>query len=127
MKYLFNLIKIQMIIFLVLSVAISCNKNLPLIEDASLLSRYAGQKVMVIGQISQVQWQHTIRYIETHPVALNFDMNDMQIIVYSKNEINTNEKIRIIGKVIKVDWKSEKSGEFSEYHIIVDDYEIAKN
>ncbi len=131
MKCLFILKKMQMIIILFLLISNSCNKkkDLPLIEDASLLSKYAGQKVIVIGQISQVQWQHTIRYIKTHPVAINFDVGNMQIIIYSKRDIDTKEKLKITGKVIKVDWESEKAGnnsKFSEYHIIVDNYEVIK-
>src|SRR4030043_312590 len=123
-KYFYISIKMQAIIILILLITNSCNKTLPLIKDASLLSKYTGQKVIVIGKISQVQWQHTIKYIESHPVALNFDMNDAQIIIYSKKDIDTKENIKVTGKVIKVNWESEKAGnngEFTEYHIIVDD------
>lgn len=131
MKNLFILIKFYVIITLILLITNSCNKNkeLPLIEDASNLSKYLGQKVTVKGKISQVQWQHTIKFIETHPFALNFDMNDLQIIIYSKTDIRTEEPIEVTGKVIKVDWKSEKAGndEFAEYHVIVYSYKVINN
>ena len=38
-------------------------------------------------------------------------MDDVQIVIYSKKEINSKEQLKISGKVIKVLWKSEKTGD----------------
>ena len=125
--------KFLLIIIIILQLLVIINfssiKNLPVIKNAGDLSDYVGKKVIVLGKISDIQWQHTINYIKTHPVILYFDMDDTQIVIYSKKEINSKEQLKISGKVIKVIWKSEKAGdesEFAEYHIIADNYEIIK-
>ena len=119
------------IIILHFLINIACNsiKNIPVIKNAQNLSKHEGKIVTVIGKLSDVQWQRTIQFIETHPVVLYFDMNDMQIVIYSKKEIHSKKTIKVTGKVIKVIWESKKAGEnnkFAEYHIILDKYEIVK-
>lgn len=104
-------------------------KNIPVIKNAKNLSKYEGKKVSVIGKLSDIQWQHTIKNIKTHPVVLYFDMDDRQIVIYSKKDINSKETLKVTGKVIKVIWESKKAGEnsnFTEYHIILDKYESIK-
>jgi hypothetical protein len=119
-------IKILIIIVILFCSCIS-KKDIPVIQKAEELHKYVNKKVTVTGKISQVQWQHVIKHFTTHPFALNFDMNDLQIIVYSKENIDLNKELKITGKVIKVAWNSKKAGDnsnFAEYHIIADNYEI---
>jgi hypothetical protein len=103
-------------------------KKMPVIKNAKDLSKYEGEKVTVIGKLSDIQWQHKIKYFKSHPVVLYFDMDDIQIVIYSKEEINNKKTLKITGKVIKIIWDSEKAGDdnsFAEFHIILDKYEIA--
>ena len=123
------LLIIIIIMQLLIIINFSSMNKLPIIKNARDLSNYVGKKVIVLGKISDIQWQHTINFIKTHPVILYFDMDDVQIVIYSKKEINSKEQLKISGKVIKVLWKSEKTGDdskFTEYHIIADNYEIFK-
>lgn len=125
--------KFLLITIIILQILIINNcssmKKLTIIKKAENLSNYTGKRVVVLGKISDIQWQHTFKYIKTHPIILYFDMQDSQIVIYSKKEINSKEQLKISGKVIKVNWISEKAGNndgFAEYHIIADNYEIVK-
>lgn len=90
------------------------------------LAENEGKSINVVGKISNIMWQHIQTYLETHPHDNYFDLeNGFQIIIYSKDPISCDEKVEIIGKVIKVegirDPRSKADG-LSEYHLVVDSW-----
>ncbi len=90
------------------------------------LAENEGKSINVVGKISNIMWQHIQTYLETHPHDNYFDLeNGFQIIIYSKDPISCDEKVEIIGKVIKVegirDSRSKADG-LSEYHLVVDSW-----
>jgi len=97
-----------------------------LLSDDDYIGDYEGQKVVVEGRISQIPWQHLIAPSDSHPVILYLDSGKNQIVIYSKRYITCTEKIKTTGTVIKIEGKSKKTGSdeiFSEYQIVVDEYE----
>ncbi|WXG46471.1 MAG: hypothetical protein WED05_07410 [Candidatus Atabeyarchaeum deiterrae] len=100
-------------------------KNLVVIKDASDLENYVGKKVAVEGTISNIYWQHLIDSPPTHPKSSYFDIGNSQIVIYSKEDINCSEKLRIVGTVIKLGGqrKPDRKETATEYHIVVDNCE----
>ena len=92
------------------------------------LERNVGKKVKIQGKISNVMWQHfTIKTIE-HPYMNYIDLNEtLQIVAYSKEEINCKTNVELTGELIKVgtkgtDPRQKIHDEFFEYQLIVDSW-----
>lgn len=86
------------------------------------------QTIMVKGHVSNIQWQHMIRYDKENPIISYVDLDDgFQIVVYSKGKLPNKESILIKGKIIKISGPSKRPGEtkvddtYSEYQMIVED------
>ncbi len=97
----------------------------------SSYSDFAGnvdEKVKIIGKVSKVMWQHLATFVDTHPHMNYFDLDDgYQILIYTKNKINCEEKIEIIGKLIKVEDtrknpRSKIHDDYFEYQLVVDSW-----
>lgn len=87
-----------------------------------------GQTIMVKGHVSNIQWQHIIRFNKENPIISYVDLDDgFQIVVYSKEILPNKENILIKGKIIKINGPSKRPGEskvddtYSEYQMIVED------
>ncbi len=93
------------------------------------LSENVGNKISIVGIISNTPWQHLIDYNEEYSNIGYLDLEDgSQIVIYSKKNIKCEKKVRIKGKVIEVSGKSKRPGDTSEevyreYQIIVEDWE----
>jgi len=92
------------------------------------LKNFEGKKVEVTGNISDVMWQHIANSPSSHPNQTYLDIGDYQTILYSKEPITEKGKLIVKGTVLAVQGggpgqKSEDK--FTEYHVVVDEYEKA--
>ncbi len=87
-----------------------------------------GEKVKIVGKISKVMWQHLATFVDSHPYMNYFDLDDgYQILIYTKDDITSEEKIEIIGKLIKVEGarknpRSKIHDDYFEYQLLVDSW-----
>ncbi len=87
-----------------------------------------GNTVKIIGKIAREIWQHLTTLVDSHPFMNYFDLDDgYQIVIYTKDSLSCNEKIEIIGKLIKVEGKrknprSKINDEYFEYQLLVDSW-----
>ena len=87
-----------------------------------------GNIVKIIGKIAKKIWQHLTTFIDSHPFMFYFDLDDdYQIVIYTKDSLSCNEKIEIVGKLIKVEGKrknprSKIYDEYFEYQLLVDSW-----
>ncbi|MHA1986684.1 MAG: hypothetical protein ACW98D_08605 [Promethearchaeota archaeon] len=92
------------------------------------LTNNIDKKVRIVGEIGKAIWQHLTTFIDSHSFMNYFDLQDgHQIVIYTKEEITCNEKIELIGKIIKVESqhknpRSKISDRFSEYQLITDSW-----
>ncbi len=98
------------------------------ISNFSDLENNLEKKVVIIGEIAEAIWQHLTTIVDSHPFMNYFDLSDgYQIIIYTKDQISCNDKIEVIGKLIKVesrhkDPRSKISDKFSEFQLITDSW-----
>jgi hypothetical protein len=96
------------------------------------LTNHLGKTVKIVGEIGKAIWQHLTTYFDSHPFMNYFDLKDgHQIVIYTKNSIACNEKIELIGKIIKVESqhknpRSKISDKFSEYQLITDSWKCVE-
>jgi hypothetical protein len=98
------------------------------IFDPFDLKKFARKKVVVEGTISEMPWQHLIGYIENYNKIYYFDINNDQIVIYSKDQISCTGKIKVYGTVVKIDGESKRPGSneaYTEYHILVDKWGVS--
>lgn len=82
------------------------------------------------GIISEIPWQHLVASIKDYPHAEYFDLEDgFQTIIYSKEKILSKTKLLVTGTVIEVKGRSkrptdEEEKNYSEYHILVNEYRV---
>lgn len=99
-----------------------------LASDADL-SQYVDKKVSIEGSVSQAPWQHMMLHFPDKPVENYFDLETVQIIVYSEKELPL-KKLRIFGTVVKLEGDSKRPGtkiddpKYVEFHIVADKWEI---
>ena len=92
-----------------------------------------GKNVKLIGEIAKEIWQHLTTLIDSHPYMNYFDLDDgYQIVIYTKDSISCNDKIEIIGKLIKVEGKrknprSKITDKYFEYQLLVDSWKCLEN
>jgi hypothetical protein len=105
-----------------------CMKEYSPINDISGISKLDGKYVCVEGMISGIPWQHLIASVPFHPVAEYFDVSRDQVVIYVKDKIDNASKLRVYGRVFKVQGSSKRPGktdqEYSEYSIVVDRYDV---
>lgn len=94
------------------------------LTDATSLQNYVDKKVKVTGIISKEPWQHLIGSFEKFRESYYFDVEDYQIVIYSKRPITCEKNLTVYGSVVKVSGRSKRPGdeeeEYTEYHIQVD-------
>ena len=99
-----------------------------IINNYSDFEGNVGENVKIIGKISKVLWQHLAIFIDSHPQMNYFDLDDgYQIIIYTKDNFSCEEKVEIIGKLIKVEGtrknpRSKINDDYFEYQLIVDSW-----
>lgn len=87
-----------------------------------------GKEVKIRGIIAKEIWQHLTTFDDSHPYMNYFDLDDgYQIVIYTKDSISCNEKLEIIGTLIKVEGKrknprSKIHDEYFEYQLLVDSW-----
>ncbi len=96
------------------------------------LKEKIGQEVSVVGKISDIMWQHMIKYEPDYPEILYFDPKngDAQIVLYAKTQIENkpNKYVKVFGIVKEIKSSHQKGqkiedGDYREYHLIVNRYE----
>ncbi len=99
------------------------------VKDSVELKNYVGKKVAVTGVVSNVIWQHLMAPPKTHPVENYFDIEKFQIVVYTKEKISCEGKVKVKGTVMELRGagKGSKVDEtYTEYHIVVDKWKCLK-
>ncbi len=86
-----------------------------------------GKDVKIFGVIATEIWQHLTTFFDSHPFMNYFDLDDdYQIVIYIKDSISCEEKVEIMGKLIKVEGKRKnprsKINEdiYFEFQLLVD-------
>ncbi len=98
------------------------------ISKYSDLENNLEKKVSITGEIAKAIWQHLTTYVDSHPFMHYFDLSDgHQIVIYTKDSISCKEKIKVTGKLIKVESqhknpRSKISDKFSEYQLLTDSW-----
>ena len=96
------------------------------VDNILSLKDYEGKKVELVGKISETPWQHLVGFFHDYPYIEYFDVEDYQIIIYAKEQIENRSLIRVKGTVIKIEGHSKrpsKTGDnYNEYHLLVDEY-----
>jgi hypothetical protein len=122
----------SILLFLLFSSAISfqcANTQYQLITTGRELNELVNQNIIIEGKVSNIPWQHLIGYTKNYPYTCYFDFDKSQTVIYSKTPIECRDRIKIRGKIIKISGKSKKPGsdeDYSENHIIADDWECIK-
>ena len=99
-----------------------------MVEKKIDLEKKVGEKITLIGRVSNVMWQHFNVNIQDYPHINYMDLDDThQIVVYSKEPIICKNIIELSGEVIKIDTKnndpkSKIHDGFVEYQLIVDSW-----
>ncbi|TET60802.1 MAG: hypothetical protein E3J52_02745 [Promethearchaeota archaeon] len=87
-----------------------------------------GKNVKILGTLAKEIWQHLTTFVDSHPYMNYFDLDDgYQMVIYNKDSISCNEKIEIIGKLIKTEGRrknprSKIHDEYFEYQLLVDSW-----
>ncbi|MBN2353744.1 MAG: hypothetical protein JXD23_14320 [Spirochaetales bacterium] len=92
------------------------------------MSGLEGRKVEIAGRISDTPWQHLIGNPDGFPYSYYFDVEDFQIVVYSKSPIACPGPLLVRGTVVKVQGSSKRSdtkadASWVEYHLAADSWE----
>jgi hypothetical protein len=120
------------ILFLSLLIICGCKTadDYVLLEDTSSIYQYADKKISLVGELSDIPWQHMIAYVEGHPYSEYFDIPGYQIVIYSKTQIKCQGKVKLYGTVLKVQGKGKRPDPgddlYTEYHLVVDKWECAQ-
>jgi hypothetical protein len=99
------------------------------INSAADLGGRAGEKVVIIGSVSETPWQHMIDTRPSHPRETYFDMGSGQIVVYSKEPIECGGTVRVTGTVVRIEGSSKdprRKEICAEYHVLADTWECLK-
>jgi hypothetical protein len=82
--------------------------------------------IKIQGKVSTIIWQHIIGCFEGFPYMFYFDLDDFQIVIYSKKLIQYSHGtlIEVIGKVVVVEscsGKHDLEDHYKEYHICAEE------
>jgi hypothetical protein len=104
--------------------AMNYQKNIPVTD----LRTHDGERVELRGRVSNTPWQHLIANPEGFPHSCYFDVDDYQIVVYSKQPIVCQGLLSVRGAVVKVQGSSQRPGTkadetFVEYHLAADEWD----
>lgn len=94
------------------------------------LAGFKDVRIVLVGRLSAVPWQHMIRIPEGYgePAYLDFGEN-RQTVLYAKAAINCPAALTVWGRVVEIRGESKKPGSDApavEYQIVVDRWECAK-
>jgi hypothetical protein len=101
-------------------------------EKAINLENKVGKKVKLKGYIAEGIRQHMFKFIETHPQENYIDLSksNLQIIVYTKDQINCDNEIEFTGNLIKIygskNPRSKVDESYFEYQLIADSWKCLK-
>ena len=89
------------------------------------LQKHLNNEIIIRGRISDEPWHHLVGFFEDYPYPYYFELEDgFQIIVYTKEEIDTKNLVEVEGKVIDVKGRSKRPFDsdeevYSEYHLLI--------
>jgi hypothetical protein len=96
-----------------------------------ILKNNVGKQIALEGHVSDVMWQHLMKYNPEYPRENYFDLpGNLQIVAYSKDSLPKNRQIQIIGQIIEIRGGSKRPQEklskvdetYVEYHILVNSW-----
>ena len=99
------------------------------IGDPAGLGGQVGNKIVIVGAVSETPWQHMVDPRPSHPHATYFDMGSGQIVVYSKEPIGCAGTVRVTGTVIRLEGSSKdprRKETCTEYHVLADSWECVR-
>lgn len=99
------------------------------IGDPAGLGGQVGNKIVIVGTVSETPWQHMVDPRPSHPHATYFDMGSGQIVVYSKEPIGCAGTVRVTGTVIRLEGSSKdprRKETCTEYHVLADSWECVR-
>lgn len=85
-----------------------------------------GDRVELIGKVSNTPWQHLIKKPEGYIFIDYMDFEDDQLVVYSKEFIECEGEVKIKGTVFQLEGTSKRPGSeepYNELQIAVDEFE----
>ena len=97
------------------------------------LQKNLGNKVKIIGKIANEIWQHLTIFNESYPYMNYFDLVDgHQIVIYTKDSILCEDKVEVVGKLIKVEGKrknprSKVNDDYFEYQLLVSSWKCLES
>ena len=104
------------------------------IAEYSSFEKNIGNKVKVKGIIAKEIWQHLVLSVKEHPYMEYFDLDeDHQIVVYSKDKIECEGTLELIGELLKAKGESKNPRRkvhddiYFEYQLIVETWKCNKS
>ncbi|MCX7024943.1 MAG: hypothetical protein NT080_10020 [Spirochaetes bacterium] len=98
------------------------------VGDAGELPGLSGERVRILGSVSELPWQHLIADLPGR-TPYYFDIGTYQIVVYFPDEPAAGEKLYVYGTVLEVSGggksPSKSAERFTEYHVACDFWEVA--
>ena len=98
-------------------------------SDPAGLGGQVGNKIVIVGTVSETPWQHMVDPRPSHPHATYFDMGSGQIVVYTKEPIECAGTVRVAGTVIRLEGSSKdprRKETCTEYHVQADSWECVR-
>ena len=104
------------------------------IIEFSSFEKNVGKIVKVKGNIAKAIWQHLISPTKEYPYSEYFDLDENhQIVVYSKNTIECEGELELIGELIKLKGDSKDPRRkihddiYFEYQLRVETWKCSKS
>lgn len=104
------------------------------IIEYSSFEKNIGNKIKVKGIIAKEIWQHLVLSVREYPYMEYFDLNeDHQIVVYSKDKIECEGNLELIGELLKTKSESKNPRRkihddiYFEYQLIVETWKCSKS
>ncbi len=104
------------------------------IFEFSSFEKNIGNKIKVTGIIAKEIWQHLVLSIKEYPHMEYFDLDeDHQIVVYSKDKIECEGKLELIGELLKAKGSSKNPRRkihddiYFEYQLMVETWKCSKS
>jgi len=99
------------------------------LDGVAGLYEFVGKKVSLVGLVSNTPWQHLMAPPATHPYSTYFDVERLQIVLYSKAPLKVSGALEVRGTVLKVSGRPKRSGSDAtqtEYHLRLDGWRPAR-
>ena len=104
------------------------------IIEYSSFEKKIGNKVKVKGTIAKEIWQHLVLSVREYPYMEYFDLDeDHQIVVYSKDKIEWEGKLELVGELLKAKGDSKNPRRkvhddiYFKYQLMVEMWKCSKS